>query len=204
MSGTFPSSPVFESLKITSYSPTLTSVSHNLMRQVRTRGSHQWYIEGVFPEGLSRAQWAPMYAFLVAQRGQYETFQFTPPYLDDTSGTPLGTPVVDGADQTGRTVDTTGWTPLSTDLLKAGDFIRFNSMKKVYMVTEDVDSDADGDATISIEPSLRVSPVNSDAIVYNNVDFTVALTNDKQVFSLEAPTLFSLEVSMIEVIDPNG
>ncbi|MDY7002151.1 MAG: hypothetical protein SVS15_10280, partial [Thermodesulfobacteriota bacterium] len=136
MSGTFPTSPALAGLKITSNTPTFVSTAHSLKRQVRSRGGHRWLIEGEYPP-MTRDEFAPVYAFAVAQRGQYETFTFVLPGLKTPQGSIPGTPVVDGADQTGRSIDTKGWTASQSGILKAGDYIKFNGHAKVYMVTQD-------------------------------------------------------------------
>ena len=41
----FPTSPVPNSISITSLNPTYTSVTHSLKRQVRTRGGQRWQID---------------------------------------------------------------------------------------------------------------------------------------------------------------
>lgn len=76
-----------------------------------------------------------------------------------------GTPLVNGASQTGSSIITDGW-PASTAILKAGDFIRFDSLSRAFEVTADVSSDGSGNATISINPTIFAgdSPVNNDPI----------------------------------------
>lgn len=76
-----------------------------------------------------------------------------------------GTPLVKGASQTGNTLLTDGW-PVSTDILKAGDFIRATSLQRAFEVTADVTSDGSGNATVSINPTIFAgsSPVDNDPI----------------------------------------
>jgi len=199
MSGSFPTSPSLENVTIKSVTATMVSVAHNMARQVRSRGAvHRWLIEGRLPDNMSRDELAPIMAFLVAQRGRYETFTFTPPVLCDARGTATGTPLVDGADQTGRSIDTKGWTPSITGILAAGDFVKFNGHNKIYMVTADADSDGAGDATISIEPALFESPSDEAAVTVNSVSFAVALVADEAAFSLAGPLYALQTVSMLE------
>ena len=73
MSGTFPLTPAPSALKIQSYQPTRVSLSHNLRRSVRTNGAQRWVITADWV-GLTRAQFAPIQAFVLAQRGQWDTF----------------------------------------------------------------------------------------------------------------------------------
>jgi hypothetical protein len=201
MSGTYPSSPYFASMKFTSIQPTLVSVSHSLTRQARSRGGAQrWGIEGTYPKML-RAEIAPIIGFALAQRGQYETFILIPPALwSNARGIATGTPLVKGAAQTGRTVTTEGWTASQTGILKAGDFIKFAGSDKVYMVTADCDSDGSGDASVVIEPALMASPEDNADITVNVVSFTVAFASDVQEFDINAASHHSFSVKFVEVV----
>ena len=179
----------------------MVSVSHSLVRQARSRGGAQrWAIEVSYPPNLSRTELAPLFAFALAQRGQYGIFTFTPPTLWSTArGVATGTPLVKLASQTGRSVNTKGWTHSVTGILLAGDLIKFNGHSKVYMVTADANSDGSGEASISIEPALMASPADNEAVVVANVPFSVAFASDIQEFGLQAPGLHSFKVSFVEV-----
>ena len=149
---------------------------------------------------MTRAQFAPINAFVIKQRGQYESFQVVPPVLNAGLGSPAGTPLVKGADQTGRSVDTDGW---NNDIVifKAGDYLKFANHDKVYTVVADVTSDASGGTTeITIEPALITSPANDSAITYTSVPFTVALTTRVQEFSTGTTGLFEFEIDLEEVL----
>lgn len=199
MSGSFPSTPPLENISVTGVTPNMVSVAHSMARQVRTRGAVQrWMIEGNLPANLSRAEMAPLIAFLVSQKGRYETFSFTPPVISDARGTATGTPLVDGASQTGRSVNTKGWTADITGILKAGDFIKFTGHNKVYMVTADADSDGAGEAEIIIEPALFESPSNEAPITVNSLSFTVAMVDDSAGFSIAGPIFTMSKITMIE------
>ena len=87
-----------------------------------------------------------------------------------TAGTFPGTPLVNGASQTGSSLVTDGWTASQTGILKEGDVIQLasvnhvnpqsrqtNSVLQDFVVTADVDSDGSGDATIPISPSITIA-----------------------------------------------
>jgi hypothetical protein len=198
---TFPSPTLLQSVKITSWSPTLISQAHNLARQVRSKGAHRWIVEAELPDTLTRAEAAPIMAFMAALRGQYTAFDIALPVIGTTRGAGGGTPLVDGAAQTGRSVATKGW-PIATAILKAGDFITFAGDYKVYMLTADVSSDGSGDATLAIEPALFSSPADEAAVTVTGVSWRVALNDDKAPLGL-SPVLYDIQtLSMIEA--PNG
>lgn len=188
-------------MKFTSWQPTLVSLSHNLVRQARSRGGAQrWIIEATYPPNLSRAELAPLLAFSISQRGQYEIFTLVPPALWSTArGIATGTPLVNGAGQTGRTINTKGWTASQTGILLAVDFIKFAGHDKVYLITADANSDGSGNASIVIEPALMSSPADNAAITVANVPFSVAFASDMQEFDLDPPNKHIFKVSFVEV-----
>jgi hypothetical protein len=92
-------------------------------------------------------------------------------------GVGTGTPLVNGATQTGSTIVTDGWT-ISTLVLKKGDLITFNAITPVYDVTADGTSDGSGNLTISINPPIFAggSPAeNAPITVTSSVVWTVKI-----------------------------
>jgi len=199
MSGSFPTSPEAASINIKSFSPTFVSTSHSLKEQRRRRGGHRWMLEIDFPP-MTRSEFAPIYAFAVKQRGQYETFTYYPPTVSSPQGTATGTPVVNGAQSPGdTTIVTDGWSN-SITCLKAGDFIKFASHSKVYMVVADATSDGSGNSTLTIEPPLTSSVADDEAITVSNVPFTVRFADDMAEFDGGAPNIFQFSMSLLEVL----
>ena len=198
MSGTFPTSPKFQSLAVSSNQSTFVSRSISGRRQSRQIGGQYWRLRASFPP-MTRAQFAPIYAFVIAQRGRYESFSVIPAVISTGQGSPAGTPLVNGADQTGRTLITNGWSN-SIVIFKAGDYLKIAGNDKVYMVTADKSSDGSGDATIAIEPALVASPADDAAITHSSVPFTVALRAGVQEFATGTTGLFQFEIDMEEVL----
>jgi hypothetical protein len=78
-------------------------------------------------------------------------------------GVATGTPVVSGANQTGYSLVTRGWTPNKTSILLWGDYIQIGY--RLYSVTDAVNTDVNGDATLPIWPPLRDLPADGVTIV---------------------------------------
>lgn len=89
------------------------------------------------------------------------------------NGVATGAPVVAGADQSGETLVTSGWTPDTAGILRGGDVIRVAGLMPVYQVAEDVDSDATGRATLLIAPPIAsgVVPANGAALTVRDVEY---------------------------------
>ena len=102
-------------------------------------------------------------AFFAALGGARGRFMFRDPTAEAHGA--VGPGVVSGADQTGAELLSAGWLP-ETLIMEAGDLfsLGFDDQTCLYQVTADVVSDAAGMARLPIVPSLRVSPVNGEAI----------------------------------------
>ncbi len=199
MSGIFPSSPAFSSLVVSSVQPTLVSRTISGRRQARQIAGQFFAMTATFPP-MTRAEFAPIDAFIMKQRGQYETFTLVLPVLSTAQGSPAGTPLIRGADQTGRTLATDGWTG-GVAIFKAGDYIKFDH-DKVYKVVADVTSNASSsaDTPITIEPALITSPADNSAITHTNIPFTVSLTTGVQEIATGASGMFTFEVDFAEAL----
>ena len=146
---------------------------------------------------MSRSEFAPVYAFIMKQRSQKETFQIALPDLKNAKGDISGIVSTNGSHSAG---DTTIDIQNITGTIKAGDFIKFNTHSKVYMVVEDATGDSNDEATITIEPPLRENVDTDVVILYDNVPFTVRLTNDVQEFNTGDLDLYRFEVDFIEAL----
>jgi hypothetical protein len=129
----------------------------------------------------------------MTQKGGVEDFTIVPPVISDTRGTASGTVRSTAAHSAGdNTVSVDGL----SGSLKAGDFIKFASHDKVYMVTVD----RSGSGTLTIQPALVEAIPNNDAVTYNDVPFKVRLENDVQEWSLSGFDRYSFELDFIEVL----
>lgn len=178
----------------------MVSAAQSLKRQVRSRGGQRWKIDLTWDK-RKRADVAPIMAFVAALRGQFNTCTLVVPGHDTPQGSWAGgAPLVNGAGQTGRSVNIKGLTATQTGIAKAGDFIVFAGDPKAYMVTADANSDGSGHAALTIEPALMLSPADGAAITFTATPFTVALTADMQEFPIEPPVLYTFALSFIEVV----
>lgn len=97
-------------------------------------------------------------AFIEAAANLGTVFDIVHPSLPgcgiDPRGAGGGTPLVQGASQSGTSIVTDGWTPSVTNVVRAGDCIRFAGLTPLYRITADANSDGSGVATLSINPSI--------------------------------------------------
>jgi len=199
MSGAFPTSPISNGINITSNQTTIVSTAINGRRQARQLQNQRWSMTVSFPP-MTRASFAPIFAFITAQRGRKESFTYTPPIIDDALGTETGSVLVNGVHAVGdTTIAMDAFAGDGAGRFKAGDFLKFASHDKVYMVVSDVTSSSNA-ATVTIEPPLTTALADNSAVTYDSVPFTVALKNDVQEFQIGQDALYRYELDFIEVL----
>ena len=174
----FPTTPVPSTISIRSITPTFTSVTQSLKRQVRQRGGQRWLISASYPP-LNRTEFAPVWAFAQLQKGQFNTFTFIPPVYGNTSGTATGTLLVNNSG--GYAVGTT--TIVSdglTGTLKAGDFLKFAGHDKVYTLTADSGTSYPAfiDASSNIQAMSQTDIL--DTFIHPAIDLLTAGTTTSQ------------------------
>ena len=195
MSGVYPTTPEFSSVGFSSEQKTITSTTDSgKMFAVQVDGQ-RFKFSASYPP-MTRSEFAPVYAFIMKQRSQKETFQIALPDLKNAKGDVSGTITVSGIHSAGdTTIDITG----ITGTIKAGDFVKFGH-GKVYMVVADATGDVSNNATITIEPPLRTALSNAESVTYDGVEFTVRLTNDVQQFNTGDIDTYRFEVDFIEAL----
>ena len=178
MSGAFPiSNAKFESLGIKSIQNTIISKSQSGKKLARQIDGQRFGFTARIITAKRSDVYGELMAFIIKQRSGKENFTIIPPEVEDARGTASGTP--HGTASAGATSITLGGT--GTGTLKAGDFIKFANHDKIYMVVADQSDISTG--SLTIEPPLTTA-VSSSNIQFDNVPFTVHLTNDMQEFGV--------------------
>ena len=98
-----------------------------------------------------------------------------------------GTPLVNGASQTGSSLITDGWSN-NTLVLRAGDIFKVAGSNLVYDVTADATTNASGQVTLSINPPIFSggSPADNAALTINTTPGTV--TFRVRIVDVESPS----------------
>ena len=203
MSGAFPISTAnFETMGIKSLQDTIISKSLSGKKLSRQIDNQRFGFTASIIVGKRSDIYGELMAFIMKQRSQKENFTIIPPEVEDARGNVSGTVLVNGTHAIG---DTTIDIDAMTGTLKAGDFVKFASHSKVYMVVADATADGSNEATITIEPPLRTALVDNSVVTYDNVPFTVHLTNDIQEFGVvgadgSGNLLYKFEIDVEETI----
>ena len=203
MSGALPNTD-FTAINIKSNQKTLMSETDSGKTFRRQIQGQRWSFTIQY-QPMTRADFAPIMAFMIKQRSQKENFTVTFPSYLNALGNESGTLQVNGVHAVAdTTIAIDGFAGDSAGRLKAGDFIKFNSHSKVYMVVADATSSSNA-STVTIEPPLTTALANNGAVTYDSVPFTVHLTSDVQEFNTNnidgsGNLLFNYEFDVIESI----
>ena len=190
----YPTTPVFQSVNLKSNDKTLTSQTVNGRTQSRKLASQYWEFSAKYPP-MTQADFMPVYAYVMQQRGQSNTFTVRIPVLEDARGTASGTLKVNVAKAAGQTTIAVDGI---TGTIVEGDLIKFGH-DKVYMVVGHTETSGNT-RTIEIQPPLRSNVANDETINYDNVTMKVRLRNDIQSFGMSNDGLFRYEVDFIEAL----
>ena len=188
---TYPPSPKFNAINLQSESPTLFSESISGRQQSRKIGGQKWSFTASYAP-MKRTEFNPVFSFVVAQKGRHGVFTIVPTGISSPSGSVSGTVTCAAAALGLESVTIAGL----TGTFKAGDMIKFSGHSKVYMLT----ADRAGNGAMAFTPPLIAAVSSSNTVIYNNVPFTVRLSNDIQGYKLGAGMFFSYEVDFIEAL----
>ncbi len=183
MSGAFPiSTASFETMGFRSIQNTIISKSQSGKKLSRQIDGQRFGFTAKIITAKRDEVYGELMAFIVKQRSGKENFTISPPELKNAKGHENGTVLVNGAHSVGdTTIAMDGFAHDGTQRFKAGDMITFAGHTKVYMIVSDVTSSSNA-ATVTIEPPLISAVSDNATVTYDNVAFTVYLTNDVQEF----------------------
>ena len=200
MSGAFPTTKNPTVFNFASNRPNSTTYTLSGKRSVKQFAA-QYFSFSVQMPPMKQSEFQAFHAFLVKQKGSFDTFTFRYPLNNLGADKNNASVVVNGVHAIGdSTIAMDGFTVSTNDVFKAGVLIKFNGHNKVYMVTGDANSNASGQATISIEPPLQAALANNEDIDTNQPSFTVALVQDDLLYATDASGFFSLSFDVREVL----
>jgi hypothetical protein len=141
-------------------------------------------------------------SWLIALRGQFGTFLLNDPSGVTPRGSAGGSPLVNGAAQTGNLINIDGCLPSQTGWLKAGDYVQFGSgaSASLHKVLEDVNSNASGETTLEIWPSVRNAPSDNSSVVTSSAKGLFRLSSNEQAWSVNEASIYGITFGAMEAI----
>jgi hypothetical protein len=155
---------------------------------------------------LTHVQAQNWIAFLLSLKGTANVFQFGDPLAQaPQAGVVGGTPVVNGAGQTGRTLNTKGWPAPAFGpypyVLRPGDWLQIGY--RLYRnLTSKIISDPGGVGlvTLDIWPPLREPPADGDAIIVTNTLGLWRLKSNQRKWSITESRFYGLQFEIREAL----
>jgi hypothetical protein len=147
-----------------------------------------------------------MKAFLLQLRGRFGTFLYgDPDALALGARGSLSAPstvTVDGAGQFGNSLNVAGFTNSATGVLLKGDYFQLGtgSNARLYCVTNNINANGSGDATIEFEPALRSSPADGATVTLASPKGVFKLVEDSAEWQSNAASIHTATLAFREVL----
>lgn len=202
----FPTVKIAKSIKIRMASKVAISSSPFTFEQQIYAHQGEWQEADIQIPPMERADAETFIAFLAALNGQEGTFLMGDPVGATPRGLATGSPVVDGASQTGKTLNTRGWTAGVNGILLSGDWIQLGSGSTTHLhkIVQDADSNVGSpitdEAVLEIWPRLRSSPSDGDVIVVNSAKGIWRLPTNVREYTIEEAVIFGVAFSAMEAL----
>ena len=172
-----------------------------LQSQVQAHQGQLWAVRLTLPS-MDNAAAQSWIAALLSLNGIQGTFHLGDSVMKAPRGSAGGTPLVNGAAQTGQSLVTDGWPVSVNGVLLPGDWIQLGSgaTRRVYKTLTQVNSNGSGQATIDIWPRLRESPADNAALVLTDTKGTFRLKDNVMDWSVSVAKRYGLEIDAVEAI----
>lgn len=167
--------------------------------QTAAMGGDRWAVTLAFNSHRTSELYA-LRAFLADLQGEAGRFYLWHHERENPRGSALGTPLVMGAGQTGKTLVTDGWTPSQTGVLLPADMIAVAG--QLLMVTASADADGSGVATLAVTPALRAAPADDAPLTVTKALGVFMLASDTEGQVATQNGLDSVVINAVE--DPLG
>lgn len=173
-------------------------------QQVIEHSGQRWEAEVAMPPML-RADAEAWVTFLVSLRGVKGTFLLGDPLGATPRGSASitqGTPVVNGAAQTGDSLTIDGCPNSATGYLKAGDYIQLGggSSATLHKVLSDVNTNASGQANLDLWPSIRTAPADNATVVVTDAKGLFRLASNQTNWSINEASIYGVNFAALEAI----
>ena len=170
-------------------------------QQVISHQGQRWEVDVTLPP-MKHADARIWLAWLAKLDGALNTFNLGDPLGATPQGSAGGAPLVAGANQTGSSLNVDGCSASQTNWLKAGDYIQLGTAgsAKLHMVTDNVNTNGSGAATINVWPAIRVAPSDNASVILTNTVGTFRLSSDMSTWSADQASIYGIQFSGVGVI----
>jgi hypothetical protein len=169
--------------------------------QVISHQGQRWEADVNLPP-MNNANARIWLAWFAKLDGSLNVFTLGDPVNSTPQGSAGGTPLVAGADQTGKYLNIDGCTASQTGWLKAGDYIQIGngSEARLHMVTEDASSDGSGNVTLSLWPEIRSAYPDNSTVVTSSPVGAFRLVSNVSTWSVDQASIYGISFSAVGVV----
>jgi hypothetical protein len=170
-------------------------------QQIHNHVGQRWEAEVQLPpmKYENAEEWI---AWLLSLNGRAGTFLMGDPNRATARGALGGTPLVNGADQTGSSISIDGCSTSVTGWMKAGDYIQLGSASTatLHKVLQDADTNSSGEVTLDIWPNIITAPANNAAVVTSNTVGRWRLNSGEQDWSVNNAAIYGVTFACVQVV----
>lgn len=175
-----------------------------LSQQIIAHKGQRWSASISLPP-MKRVDAEEWIAFLLSLNGPVGTFLLGDPNGVNPQGSAsvtAGTPLVNGADQTGDTLSIDGLPVSVSGYLKAGDYIQLGSgvTSSLYKVLTTTNTNSLGQATLDIWPRLRTATIDNQAVTVVGAKGRFRLANGVQQWQINEISSYGITFDCVEAI----
>jgi len=173
-------------------------------QQVIAHQGQRWEADITLPP-MQRADAEVWVSFLVSLAGRRGTFTMGDPNAAAARGsasvTP-GTPLVNGADQTGASLTVDGLPTSVTGYLKVGDYVQLGggSSATLHKVMTQVDSNPLGQASLDLWPYVRIAPSDDATVTVGNTVGVFRLASNETNWSIDTAAFYGISFTATEAV----
>lgn len=172
--------------------------------QAHAYSGQTWQADVTLPP-MNRDDAEEWVSFLISLRGQFGTFLLGDPAALTPRGlaaTLAGTPVVNGAGQTGGSLNISGASRNKVNWLRAGDYLQIGtgSDSRLYKTLTNVSTDNNGECTVDLWPHIRTAPANGTSIITSNTKGVFRLASNETSWSINEASIYGITFGAIEAI----
>ncbi len=182
----------------------MTSSPFTYKQQIHNHSGQRWEAEAQLPvmKYEKAEEWT---AWLLSLNGRAGTFLMGDPNRATPRGsasTAPGSPVINGASQTGSSIAIDGLPASATGYLKAGDYVQFGSASTatLHKVLTQIDTNSSGQATLDIWPNVVSASADGSTVVVTNARGRWRLNSGQQDWSIDRSALYGITFAAVQVI----
>jgi hypothetical protein len=151
---------------------------------------------------LNREQASEWQAFLTQLHGTKGTFLMGDPDAKTPRGAITNTIAVNGAHTVGAFDVVIDGADTSETIFKKGDFVQFNSAgtSQLHMIVADITSDGSGNATLQIEPKLKVALSDDATITYSSPKGVFRLQSNEISWNANEVSVYGISFAVVQAL----